>query len=78
MAAHLANLEARDLVSRSRDPRDGRKVVVTISSPGRSALRAREGVVVDSLTRALQELTRSERKALSDAAPLLALLADRL
>jgi len=78
VAAHLGNLEGRDLVRRSPDPSDGRKVVVTITPAGRAALSTREGIIVDSLTRALQDLSGSERQQLFAATPLLSRLADRL
>src|SRR6202046_4601290 len=43
MGATLAGLEERGLVERRPDPEDGRKVVMSLTAPGRRALEQRRG-----------------------------------
>ena len=78
MAGTLARLEERRLVSRTPDPADGRRAIVSITEDGRTVLEQRRTESVSRLTHALDEFTPQERRALHDALPLLDRLAERL
>jgi DNA-binding MarR family transcriptional regulator len=76
MGATLAALEARGLVERHPDPGDGRKVVLSLTDPGRLALEHRRSVGDDALARALADgFTPSEVRQLQEAVPLIERLA---
>ena len=53
MGATLAGLEERGLVERRPDPEDGRKVVMSLTAPGRRALEQRRAAGTDAMARAL-------------------------
>ena len=79
MGATLAGLAERGLVSRSHDPDDRRRVVMSLTEAGRQVVygvrRDREEV----LSRAITEgLTPAERDQLARALPLLEKLAGLL
>src|SRR2546430_11109662 len=79
MGATLSALEARDLVKRRPDPRDGRRVVVSLSEAGLQALRDKRNARIEQLARALSSgFTRSELQQLMAAAPLLERLAQSI
>ena len=72
MGVVLAALEERGLVTRSPDPDDGRRVVVTITANGICALADRQNAQVAKLTDAVtSEFSDDELRQLLDAAPLL-------
>jgi DNA-binding MarR family transcriptional regulator len=72
MGAILAALEERDLVSRSGDPSDGRRVVMSVTAAGRESLQGVRHEKARRLARAIDEgLTPAERRQLLDAIPLL-------
>lgn len=79
MGATLAGLAGRGLVSRSHDPDDRRRVVMSITEAGRQlvygARRDREGVLSRAITEAL---TPAELEQLTAALPLLDKLASAL
>jgi DNA-binding MarR family transcriptional regulator len=71
MAATLAALEERGLVRRRRDPDDGRRVVMTVTAPGRKLVADRRSESVQLLATALdEEFTVAERRRLRSVLPL--------
>jgi len=79
IAGIVRELERRDLVQRSGDLQDRRRVLVAITDAGRELLMRREQAVVDATVRALEEdYTPAERRRLEAAVPLLNRLAERL
>jgi DNA-binding MarR family transcriptional regulator len=79
MASTLAALEERGLVSRRRDPADGRRVVMTVTGTGRKLLADRRSEAVRLLASVLdQAFTAAERRRLQAVLPLLDRLAERL
>lgn len=77
MGATLAGLQAQGLIERSRDPEDGRRVVLTLTGVGRAALRRRRDARTEMLVGALTggAFTPQELAQLEAAAPLLERLA---
>ncbi|MFI0937622.1 MarR family winged helix-turn-helix transcriptional regulator [Streptomyces sp. NPDC021020] len=72
MATIVARLYERGLVTREPDPRDGRRIVVTVSEAGRAGLRGSRQEKGRRLTRAItDELTPEEQATLAAALPLL-------
>ncbi|MFJ6213331.1 MarR family winged helix-turn-helix transcriptional regulator [Streptomyces sp. NPDC092296] len=79
MAATLAGLEERGLVSRRQDPADGRRAVVSVTDTGRKVLADRRSESVQRLAALLdQEFTPTERRQMLALLPLLDRLAERL
>ena len=78
MASTLAALESQGLVSRSPDPADGRRALITLTPAGRAALGHRRSVKTALMTRALSEFTADERTQIRQTIALLDRLADRL
>ena len=79
MGATLSGLETRDLVKRTADPDDGRRVVLSLTPAGLEVLRARRSVKTESLARALSDgFTGTELKQLLAAASLIERLAESL
>jgi DNA-binding MarR family transcriptional regulator len=79
MGATLAALEQRGLVERSRDPEDGRRIVMSISAAGRQVVNDRRGARTELIARALRDgFTPAELGQLMTAAPLLERLAEKL
>jgi DNA-binding MarR family transcriptional regulator len=76
MGATLSALEARGLVARDPDARDGRRVVLSATEAGRQLLRDKRDARTEQLARALAAgFTREELDQLMTAAPLLERLA---
>ncbi len=76
MGATLGGLEARGLVERQPDPRDGRRAVISITGQGRQVLRDRRDQSTQRLAHALGAgFTAPELDQLMAAAPLLERLA---
>jgi len=76
IGATLAALEARGLVERHSDPRDGRRVVLSVTEAGHKTMRNRRNARTEHLARALSSgFTRPELDLLTAAAPLLERLA---
>jgi DNA-binding MarR family transcriptional regulator len=66
-------------VNREADPQDGRRVVMSLTAAGRSALNARRSALSRRVATALSEgFTADERAQLLDAVPLLQRLAAEL
>ena len=76
MGATLSALEARGLVARDPDARDGRRVVLSVTEAGRQLLRDKRDARTEQLAKALAAgFTRQELDQLMTAAPLLERLA---
>ena len=76
MGATLSALETRGLVTRDPDPRDGRRVVLSVTEAGRQLLRDKRDARTELLAKALADgFTRQELDQLMTAAPLLERLA---
>ena len=76
MGATLSALEARGLVTRDPDARDGRRIVLSVTETGRQLLRGKRDARTEHLARALAAgFTREELGQLMAAAPLLERLA---
>ncbi len=79
MGATLAGLEGRGLLERNADPRDGRRVLLSLTEAGQRTLRSRRNVRTQQLARALgAEFSRAELDQLMAAAPLLERLAQSI
>jgi DNA-binding MarR family transcriptional regulator len=74
----VSALEAEGLLTRSRDPSDGRKITVEITDVGRRALDERARTTTKYLERVLEDdLNPKERAQMAAALPLLERIADR-
>ena len=79
MGATLAALEAHGLVERRPDPRDGRRVVLSVTEGGRAVLLDRRNERTRQLAQALAAgFTPAELSQLRAAAPLLERLAQSI
>jgi DNA-binding MarR family transcriptional regulator len=79
MGATLSALEARGLVARDPDARDGRRVVLSVTEAGRELLRDKRDARTERLAKALAAgFTREELDQLMAAAPLLERLAQSI
>lgn len=79
VGAAVAALDRRGLVERTPDAGDRRRLVVSLTDPGRSALTMRDQTVIDRMVAAVESgCTPAERRRLAAAAPLLERLADLL
>ena len=79
MGATLAALEARGLVERRPDPRDGRRVVLSVTEAGRDVLRDKRNARAEQLAQALSAgFTPAELRQLMAAVPLLERLAQSI
>jgi len=76
MGATLSALEARGLLTRDPDARDGRRILLSVTDAGRQLLRDKRDARTEHLARALAAgFTREELEQLMTAAPLLERLA---
>jgi len=78
MGATLAGLQERGLVSRSADPDDGRRVVMSVTDAGRQMIERRRDVRVEQIAAALEGFTSTELQRMRAVAPLIERLADAL
>jgi DNA-binding MarR family transcriptional regulator len=79
VGAAIRALHQRGLIQRTRDARDRRKAIVSLTDPGRTALTVREQAVIDRMVGAVASgYTTVERRRLAAAAPLLERLAELL
>jgi DNA-binding MarR family transcriptional regulator len=79
MAATLATLEERGLVSRSPDPADGRRAVLALTPDGKQIVDDRRSASIRRLATALeQDFTAAERREIHGMLPLLDRLAERM
>lgn len=78
MQATLKELEAKGMVARSADPRDGRRVVLALTPVGEKAIAAKRAVRAQQLAAGMADLSDSDVAALRAAAPVLERLAQLL
>lgn len=78
MGATLAGLEARRLVSRSADPADGRRVVMSVTGQGRQVIGKRRDVRVEQIAAALEGFSTAELHQILAAAALIERVTDGL
>jgi DNA-binding MarR family transcriptional regulator len=72
----VAKLERDGLVSRRRDPRDGRAVLISLTRDGREVVRSRHADRMARLARLADQLTEQERDVLAGWAGVLARLTE--
>jgi DNA-binding MarR family transcriptional regulator len=75
MSATVADLEARGLVVRERDPGDGRVWRVSVTHEGRAALERGRSARASVIASALDDLPAVDRRALAEVPRLLQELA---
>ncbi|HBW21331.1 MAG: MarR family winged helix-turn-helix transcriptional regulator [Streptosporangiaceae bacterium] len=79
VGATLSALEARGLVERCPDPRDGRRVIMSLTDAGLQMLRSRRNERTEQMARALSAgFTPAELRQLMAAAPLIERLAQSI
>ena len=79
MGATLAALQARGLIERRPDPRDGRRAVLSVTGAGHDVLRDKRNARTEQLAQALSTgFTQAELRQLIAAAPLLERLAQSI
>jgi DNA-binding MarR family transcriptional regulator len=79
MGVTVAALLDRGYIVRSRDPEDGRRIVLSITEVGRQTVHERRGARTEYLAAALRDaFTADELAQLRATAPLLERLAERL
>jgi DNA-binding MarR family transcriptional regulator len=79
MGATLAALERHGLVERRRDPRDGRRVTMSVTEAGQQAVWNNRSAQIEQLAKALESgFTQAEIETLRAAAPLIERLAESL
>jgi DNA-binding MarR family transcriptional regulator len=72
MSAVVTVLAARNFVARSKDPADGRQLLVALTEAGAEVLRAKRDARTSQVATALHaEFTPAELAVLAEAAPLL-------
>ncbi|WNI16018.1 MarR family winged helix-turn-helix transcriptional regulator [Actinacidiphila sp. ITFR-21] len=67
----VASLEAKNLIRRSADPADGRRVILSVTSAGDATVQARRSARDERFMRAVDALTAEERARLRQVLPLL-------
>jgi DNA-binding MarR family transcriptional regulator len=72
----VAKLERDGLVSRRRDPRDGRAVLLSLTPGGRQVVRSRHADRTANLSRLIGRLNDQEREVLAGCARVLARLTE--
>jgi|SRR5450756_1695046 len=79
MGVTVAALEEHGLVERSRDPLDGRRIVLSITEKGLRVVHDKRGARTEQLAAALRDgFSDAELDQLTAAAPLLERLAEKL
>jgi DNA-binding MarR family transcriptional regulator len=79
MGATLAALEARGLITRSPDPEDGRRILLSVTAAGQQTVWSARTAKTERLAQALASgFTRAEVQRLAAAVPLLQRLAERI
>ena len=79
MGVTVASLLERGLIERSRDPEDGRRIVLSVTEAGREVLRNKRTARIEQISQALSDgFTPDELERLMAAAPLIERLAQSL
>jgi DNA-binding MarR family transcriptional regulator len=79
VAAALTRMDTLGFVERSKDPEDGRRVVVTVTDAGLRSLESRDAAVIARIHEVLQDhLDAGERAQLAAVLPLLEKVAAHL
>jgi DNA-binding MarR family transcriptional regulator len=79
MGVTVAALLERGLIERSRDPQDGRRIVLSITEEGRQTVHDKRGARTEQIATALRNgFSEAELEQLLGAASLLERLAERL
>ncbi len=79
MGVTVAALLERGLVERSRDPEDGRRIVLSITEAGRRTVHDKRGARTEQIAAALRDgFSDDELRQLKAAAALLERLAEKL
>jgi DNA-binding MarR family transcriptional regulator len=79
MGATLSGLEARGLIERRADPKDGRRIVLSVTDAGEQMLASRRDARTERLARALAAgFTPAEIEQLRTCVPLIERLAQAI
>jgi DNA-binding MarR family transcriptional regulator len=78
IGATVQSLEARELIDRSPDPGDGRRMLLSLTQAGRETVYSKRTARTEQLTEALASLTAEEQGQLTAAIPALRHLAEAL
>jgi DNA-binding MarR family transcriptional regulator len=79
MGVTVASLLDRGLIERSRDPEDGRRIVLSITEAGQRTVRDRRGARTEAVAAALRDgFSEDELSQLKAAAALIERLAEKL
>jgi DNA-binding MarR family transcriptional regulator len=79
MGVTVATLLDRGLIERSRDPLDGRRIVLSITDEGRRVVNDKRGARTDYIAAALRDgFSDADLRQLMDATVLLERLAEKL
>lgn len=78
MGETLAKLEQRGLIERSKDPTDGRRILLALTREGAQEVTRKRATRIHQIADALATLTPEEQRSLAEAAPILERLAERL
>jgi DNA-binding MarR family transcriptional regulator len=79
MSATLGELNSRGLITRSPDPNDGRRAILSLTAAGTTALHAKRAMRSAQITQALSsDFTPEERTRLLEVTPLLERLAETI
>lgn len=78
MGETLAKLEQRGLIQRSKDPGDGRRILLALTAAGAREVGRKRATRIHQIAEALATLSPEEQRHLAQAAPILERLAERL
>jgi len=79
MGVTVATLLDRGLIERSRDPEDGRRIVLSVTEAGRRTVRDKRGARTELIAAALRDgFSEDDLRQLHTASALLERLAERL
>lgn len=79
IAETLTRLESLRFIDRTLDPKDGRRVVVTITTTGSESMELRSSAVLRRMSEVLRDrLNENERSRLARAIPILEKVASEL